>query len=184
MSRLIDVFHSIFVYPFRFKSFGKRSKIVSPMTLRGERYMEVGNNVYVAHSAYMAVDTRYPGYIRIEDGCHIGHLNHIVSASSIVIEKDVLTADRVTILDASHQYCDITLPIVKQPLEKLRQITIGEGSWIGENVCVLSASIGKHCVIGANSVVIEDIPDYSVAVGAPARVIKQYDSQTKSWKKV
>lgn len=184
MSRLIDVFHSIFVYPFRFKSFGKRSKIVSPMTMRGEKYIEVGDKVYVAHSVYLVVDTRNPGYIRIENGCHIGHLNHIVSASSIVIEKDVLTADRVTILDASHQYRDITLPIVKQPLEKLRQVTIGEGSWIGENVCVLSASIGKHCVIGANSVVVDDIPDYSIAVGAPARVIKQYDSQTKSWKKV
>lgn len=184
MSRLVDVFHSLFVYPFKFKSFGKRSKIVSPMTLRGERFMEVGNNVYVAHSVYMAVDTRYPGYIRIEDGCHVGHLNHIVSASSIIIEKDVLTADRVTILDASHQYSDITLPIVKQPLERLRQVTIGEGSWLGENVCVLGASIGKHCVIGANSVVLDDIPDYSIAVGSPARVIKQFDAQTKSWKKV
>lgn len=184
MSRLIDVFHSIFVYPFRFKSFGKRSKMVSPMTLRGEKYMEVGDDVYVAHSVYMAVDTRYPGHLRIEDGCHIGHLNHIVSASSIVIEKDVLTADRVTILDASHQYHDITLPIVKQPLEKFRQVTIGEGSWLGENVCVLSASIGKHCVIGANSVVVDDIPDYSIAVGVPARVIKQYNKLTKSWEKV
>ena len=146
--------------------------------------MEVGNNVYVAHSAYLTVDTRYPGHIRIEDGCHFGHLNHIVSASSIVIEKDVLTADRVTLLDASHQYRDITIPIWKQPLDNLRQVTIGEGSWLGENVCVLSASIGKHCVIGANSVVVDDIPDFSIAVGAPARVVKQYDSQTQSWKKV
>lgn len=184
MSRLVDVFHSIFIYPIKFKSFGKRSKIVSPMTMRGERYMEVGNNVYVAHSVYMAVDTRFPGYIRIEDDCHIGHLNHIVSASSIVIEKDVLTADRVTILDASHQYYDITLPVVKQPLERIRPVTIGEGSWLGENVCVISASIGKHCVIGANSIVLDDIPDYSVAVGAPARVIKQYDTHTKVWNKV
>ncbi len=184
MSRLTDVLHSIFVYPFKFKSFGKRSKMVSPMALKGERYMEIGNDVYVAHSAYIAVDARYPGFIRIEDGCRLGHLNRIVSASSIIIEKDVLTADRVTILDASHQYSDITQPIVKQPLERLRHVYIGEGSWLGENVCVLGASIGKHCVIGANSVVLADIPDYSVAVGAPARVVKQYDAQTKLWKKI
>lgn len=50
---------------------------------------------------------------------------------------------------------------------------IGEGSWIGENVCVCGANIGKHCVIGANSVVTKDIPDYSVAVGCPARIIKK-----------
>ena len=43
---------------------------------------------------------------------------------------------------------------------------------------------GKHCVIGANSVVTKDIPDYSVAVGAPAKVIKQYNATTNQWEKV
>lgn len=50
-------------------------------------------------------------------------------------------------------------------------MVIGEGSWLGENVCVIGANIGKHCVIGANSVVTKDIPDYSIAVGAPAKII-------------
>lgn len=60
---------------------------------------------------------------------------------------------------------------------------IGEDSWIGTNV-VISGSIliGKHCVIGANSVVMKNIPDYCVAVGVPCRVVKQYDFLTSSWK--
>ena len=58
---------------------------------------------------------------------------------------------------------------------------IGEGSWLGEHVCVIGASIGKHCVIGANAVVVHDIPDYSVAVGAPARVIKKFNEDSNSW---
>lgn len=61
---------------------------------------------------------------------------------------------------------------------------IGEGTWLGENVCVIGAKIGKHCVIGANSVVTKDIPDYSIAVGAPARIIKQYNFKENVWKVV
>lgn len=60
-------------------------------------------------------------------------------------------------------------------------MVIGEGSWIGENVCVIGASVGRHCVIGANAVVTKDIPDYSVAVGAPARVIKKYNFNRGAW---
>jgi len=59
---------------------------------------------------------------------------------------------------------------------------IGEGSWIGTKVSIIgSVRIGKHCVIGANSVVTKDIPDFSVAVGAPAKVIKRYDFERKEW---
>lgn len=53
---------------------------------------------------------------------------------------------------------------------------------VRENVCVCGASIGKHCVIGANSVVTTDIPDYSVAVGSPAKVVKQFDFGEGIWK--
>ena len=61
---------------------------------------------------------------------------------------------------------------------------IGEGTWLGEGVCVIGAKIGKGCVIGANAVVTKDIPDYSVAVGSPAKVIKKYNSDTKRWEKL
>lgn len=59
-----------------------------------------------------------------------------------------------------------------------RPITIGEWSWIGANAIILSGiTIGKHVVIGAGSVVTKDIPDYSVAVGSPAKVIKQVEKK-------
>ena len=65
------------------------------------------------------------------------------------------------------------------------KVIIGEGSWLGTNVVVVGkVSIGKHCVIGANSVVTKDIPDYSVAAGIPAKVIKKYDFEKKEWVRV
>ena len=63
----------------------------------------------------------------------------------------------------------------------LKPVIIGEGSWLGENVCVCGASVGKHCVIGANSVVTRDIPDYCIAVGSPARVVKRYNFDKNTW---
>ena len=71
-------------------------------------------------------------------------------------------------------YEDIETPIIEQSIGSKGNVIIGEGSWLGNNVAVISCKIGKHCVIGANSVVTHDIPDYSVAVGCPARVIKRY----------
>ena len=117
----------------------------------------------------------------IKDGCSIGNFNHIYATGELTIEEHVLTADRVYISDNLHGYEDITTPIHKQPIKQNGHVTIGEGSWLGENVCVVGASVGKHCVIGSNSVVTKDIPDYSVAVGIPARAIKRYDFELKKW---
>ena len=81
-----------------------------------------------------------------------------------------------------HEYKNINLPAKNQGIRIVKKVIIGEGSWLGENVCVCGASIGKHCVIGANSVVTTDIPDYSVAVGSPAKVVKQFDFGEGIWK--
>ena len=71
-----------------------------------------------------------------------------------------------------------------QPIKQINTVIVGDGSWLGENVCVIGAKIGKNCVIGANSVVTKDIPDYCVAVGAPAKVIKRFDFVNQQWIKM
>ena len=76
------------------------------------------------------------------------------------------------------------LYIYKQGVGSLSPVVIGEGSWLGENVCVCGAKVGKHCVIGANSVVTTDIPDYCVAVGSPAKVVKRFDFDRSEWVRV
>ena len=65
----------------------------------------------------------------------------------------------------------------------MKNITISDGAWLGENVCIIGANIGKNVVVGANSVVTHDIPDYCVAVGSPAYIIKRYDFERKEWRK-
>jgi acetyltransferase-like isoleucine patch superfamily enzyme len=80
----------------------------------------------------------------------------------------------VYITDQNHDYRDITVPISQQSQPE-RAVVIGDNSWIGHGAVILPGShIGKHVVIGANSVVTGKIPDYSVAVGSPAKVIRRY----------
>jgi acetyltransferase-like isoleucine patch superfamily enzyme len=64
---------------------------------------------------------------------------------------------------------------------QLKDVCIGDGTWLGENVCVIGCSIGRHCVIGANSVVTRDIPDHCVVVGSPARIVKRYSAEQRRW---
>lgn len=178
---------SVLSYPSSFRHFGKKSLILCPLQIDGKKNISVGDHVVVGEHSWLAAmpltNNDKPQLI-ISNNCSIGNFNHIYATSEIVFEDSVLTADKVYISDNLHSYEDVSKPIIEQPIKQLKKIRIGEGSWIGENVCIIGASIGKHCTIGANSVVTHDIPDYSVAVGAPARVIKRYNKKTQMWEKV
>ena len=124
------------------------------------------------------------GKIDIGNNCSFGYNNHITSVFEVKIGNEVLTANNVYISDNIHGYEDIKIPILRQPIVFKNSVVIGDGAWIGENVSVIGARIGRNSVIGANSVVTSDVPDYCVAVGAPAKVIKKYDSLTGLWIKL
>ncbi|WP_343616097.1 acyltransferase [Flavobacterium sp.] len=170
----------------KFKNFGKKNSIFCPLKIDGKENISIGTKVIVQYKTWLAAvpltGTSSCDLI-IGDGSCIGNFNHIYATNSIIIGKDVLTADRVYISDNLHSYEDITLPIINQPIKQISAVSIGDGSWLGENVCVIGAKIGKNCVVGANSVVTKDIPDYSVVVGAPARIIKRYCTDLKKWRK-
>lgn len=123
-------------------------------------------------------------HLSIGEGSIIGNFNHIYATGEILIGKNVLTADKVYISDNLHQYENIGVPIMHQGIKQLSKLVIGDGSWIGENVCIIGASVGLNCIVGANSVVTKDIPDYCVAVGSPARIIKKYNIILQRWEKV
>ena len=112
--------------------------------------------------------------VRIGDRCLIGKGSGIVGHLSIDIGNDVWTGHNVYITDQNHGYEDITRPISQQIMPE-RAVVIGDGSWLGFGTVVLpGARIGRHVTVGANSVVTGDLPDYCVAAGAPATVIRRY----------
>lgn len=170
----------------RFKYVGKNARVYKPLKVDGIENISIGDNVVVHDNTWLAALplTGCDVQLIMEEGVTLGFYNHIYSTRSIIIEKNVLTADKVYISDNLHSYEDVSIPVIKQPIKQCNPVVIGEGSWLGEHVCVIGASIGRHCVIGANAVVTKDIPDYSVAVGIPARVIKRYNFDRKQWIKV
>ena len=168
----------------RFGRLGKKSYVCSPLRIDGAKNIVIGKNVFVAYKSWLAalpLTGEENCALELHDGVTIGHFNHIYATKRIVLEKNVLTADKVYISDNIHGYSNVKIPIKNQPIIQHGEVVIGEGSWLGENVCVLGAKIGKHCVIGANSVVTRDIPDYCVAVGIPAQVIKKFDFNLNMW---
>ncbi len=170
-----------------FGAIGRRSRILQPLKLRNMENIFIGQRVTIARHTWLltspALLDRTPKLV-IGDGCQLGHFNHITCVDSVVLGSKVLTADRVHISDNSHAFENPDIPIMDQPVVSKGPVSIGSGSWLGENVNVLSCSIGRNCVIGANAVVTKDIPDFCVAVGIPARIIRRFDKESRTWKTV
>ncbi len=171
----------------RFGSFGASSVICFPsQTLVNEHSIHIGAQTMIAPDVALSAGWG-PGHpnlpervVTIGDRCLIGRGSSVIGHRSIEIGDDVWTGHNVYITDMNHGYADIDLPISVQNQPE-DPVTIGDGSWLGHGTVVLpGAHIGRHVVIGANSVVTGDIPDYSVAVGAPARVIRRHDPE-RGW---
>jgi acetyltransferase-like isoleucine patch superfamily enzyme len=121
-------------------------------------------------------------FIKIGNGVQITANLQLSAMKEIIIEDNVLFANNVFIADGFHGYDRIDIPYKNQLFSNLKPIHIGEGSWIGQNVVILpGVTIGKFSIIGANSVVTKSIPDYSIAAGLPARVIKKWDFENSKW---
>ena len=165
----------------RFAYFGEGVGITwPPSTIFGEHRIEIGDGTVVGPHASLSVgmpayaDVPGPPVLTIGKRCLLGKGIGIVAHERIVIEDDVFTGHYVYITDQNHDYRDTTIPISRQSMPE-KPVRIGSGSWIGFGSVILpGADIGEHVVIGANSVVAGPIPSYSVAVGAPARVVKRF----------
>lgn len=122
------------------------------------------------------------GDVLIGDDARIGLSNTIIGP--VTIGNDVRLAQNVVLSGLNHNYESVDLPIHAQGVST-KPIVIEDASWIGANVVIVpGVTVGKHSVIAAGSVVTKNIPSHSVAAGNPARVLKQYNFQTKVWEKI
>lgn len=183
---LVSRFYGLVLSPF-FKKAGKNLRIGAPLKITGLKNISIGNNVTIGYKSWVSaapVSVNKNCNISFENGVTIGNFAHIYSTENITIEENVLIADKVYISDNLHKYEDINIPIINQGVKQVNKVVIGSGAWIGENVCIIGASIGKNSVIAANAVVNKDIPDYCIAAGIPAKIVKQYNIETETWEKI
>ena len=177
------------IYRFAFGHIGSGTVIRAPIMLHNTRFVYLGKGVSIQHGARFDVITErfgrtYQPKVHIGDGASFEQNFHLACAQEIVIGRKVAITENVGIFDIWHPYEDPSRPIVDQPL-RTAPIYIGDESLIGMGVVIQpGVRIGRHCLIGANSVVTHDIPDFSIAVGAPATMIKQYNTTSGKWDKV
>jgi acetyltransferase-like isoleucine patch superfamily enzyme len=158
-----------------FASFGRHSVIELPVRLDGEERIAIGDDVYVAAGSWLNVQEGHGEGIalRLGDGTSIAGPCVLSAARSVVLGRKVLLARNVYISDHQHAFGDVETAVLDQGIERVAPVEIGDGAWLGENVVVgPGVRIGRGAVVGANSVVLADVPDFAVAVGAPARVIR------------
>jgi acetyltransferase-like isoleucine patch superfamily enzyme len=180
------ILYYLFRYPFYKFQLGKiggKTKLFETI-IHGHKRIFIGSGVYIRKNTWLAsipIEHAKESSLIIGDGTYIGNNCHIYATSKIEIGKKVLFADKVYVSDNQHGYKDINTPIIDQLVEQLSEVFIADGAWIGENACIIGASVGKNSVVGANSVVTKNIPDYCIAVGAPAKIIKRYNFDLKIW---
>lgn len=162
----------------------------------GARSIKFGHGIYVGGSVWIEAVSKYHDFAykpKIEIGNNVSFSEgvHISCIEKILIGHDVLFGSHVYVSDHGHgsyrgpNQSDPDISPSKRSLGGGGAVFIDDSVWIGDNVVILGpVTIGKGAIIGANSVVRHDIPAASIAVGAPAVVVKRYDSNSQEWLKV
>ena len=134
----------------------------------------------------LLVDTRMAAFLHKKRPglSHLFQCTERPSTVPPVPDGKIFGSGRFLLIGLDHNDQDITQGIIEQGITT-SPIHIGEHTIIGANVIVLPGiTIGKHCFIGAGCVVTQNIPDYCVTVGNPARIIKRYNPQSQTWEKI
>lgn len=168
----------------KFKKVGKDCGIRPVLNLNHPENISLGNDVSLGIFCWIGTNNTLKAKPQLVIGnrVHIGAYSMIIAANKIKIGNNVLFSERVTVLDHYHKYEDVDLPVIDQPIAIKGEVIIEDECFIGINSVIIgNIRIGKHAVIGANSVVTHDVPPFSVVAGVPAKVLKRYDFEKKQW---
>lgn len=171
---------------FFYRKYGTNVRFAKALFVKHPECISIGNNVSIRSGIRLEPITEWRGkkynpHIVIGNHVAIEQNVHIACAKMVKIEDGVLISSNVFITDCAHSYKDVKKRVLQQHLI-VTETVIGKDSFVGSGAKILAGvKIGKHCVIGANSVVNHDVPDYSVVAGTPAKIIKRYDFEKKEW---
>lgn len=182
------LFKTRIFYRYMFKKLGDKSVIYRPMLICNADCIEIADHVSIWDGVRLeAVRDRYgrTPLLTIGSNTNIEQNVHIVCHSRVTIGRDVSITARCAIVDVTHPYQDINAgKIGLRIADEDSFVEIGDGALVGYGAVILpNVRIGKGAVIGANSVVNRDVPDFSVVAGSPAKVIKIYSPELRRWVK-
>lgn len=168
----------------KFGYYGKNTQLVYSKKCKNIDRIFIGDNTTILEGSRIQI---YSNSSKVEIGknCFLGYNLSILSYKNVNIGDDVLIASNVLITSENHGLNpESNLSYMQQELTGA-DVNIKNGCWIGEKVMILSGvTIGEKSIIGAGSVVTKDIPDYSIAAGNPAKVIKKYNFTNHKWERI
>lgn len=163
---------------------GDQTFIDPSVQFLGAVEIRIGRRSSIGEACWFNVNHRDTGKlgITIGDHCFIGRRNFFNSGSLIEIGSYVMTGPDCHFLGANHSFHDPLQPYIKAEILEEKPMSVGVNCWLGAGAVVLrGVSIGHGSVVGAAAVVTRDVAPFSVVVGNPARTIRRFDFQTKSW---
>ena len=159
----------------QFHTFGANSILHKPAWVYGSHHIAIGERVLLLEGIWLSAEraswSSSEPTLRIGNGVGVRPFCTISAAESVTLEDDVVLSAYTSVVDSEHTWRGGHPNSVWNPLDTA-PVRIGRGTLVGAGAAILAgADIGSFCMIGANSVVKGAIPDFSVAVGAPARVV-------------
>ena len=183
--------HSLWVaWTYPFASIAKDVSIhySSDLSRSSARHIQIGKGVIIAKHAWLHVSdvpNRKEPAIILEDGCGVQRRCTIAVRNQVHIEQNTIFGPGALVTDHDFAFAEGTLFDEGPSVPRGGRIRIEQGCWIGYGAAIVCEHgelvIGRHSIIGANSVVSKSVPPYSIVSGNPGRVVKQYDLTSKRW---
>lgn len=161
------------------KHIGKNSHVEENFSIIGGQFIDIGNNFSSGKNlkihAFEIDDSKKPRIVigndvTITDNCYLSAAGEIKIADGTLLGENTFICDN---FHGGNTFEELETPPNERKITYKGSVNIEENVWTGRNVCIMpGVSIGKGSIIGANAVVTHDIPPYSIAVGAPARIIR------------
>lgn len=180
--KLFWALRSLILKPF-FGSYGLLSYMGKPCCLLGIKNFYFGKKVRIYPG--VRIESHDGGKLIIGNNVSIGQNFHCTTKDidGLKIGSNTVILGNVCCTNIDHEYKEIDKFVLEQQL-LFKKTQIGENCFIGYGAMIQAGTIlGKQCVVGANSVVRGEFPDYCVIVGSPAKIVKKYNTASKKWEK-
>lgn len=191
ISRAASKLHSLWLawtYPFASISKDVSIHYTSELHRDSARHVKIGNRVIIAKHAWLYVtdlpNRKQPAII-LEDGCGVQRRCTIAARNQVHIGRNTFFGPGALVTDHPFAFAEATHFDRGPSVCRGGRIRIEEGCWIGYGVAIVCEEgelvIGRHSIIGVNSVVTRSVPPYSIVSGNPGLVVKQYDPASRKW---